>query len=256
MIRFSQQDPKWKNKQLGNGDCTIGSDGCFLTCFSMLLEVEPPTLNDKMVVHGGFLGSNIMAGVVPVMYPKVWNESITWCKDNPAPLDTIDRALTSGMAVIVQVDTSPAPDIQSHWVIITSKVGNDYNMVDPWPVVDIPRATLLGRYGKGRDAKTIITYILVMGGTSSAVEVTGDTQPAPEVSTVDTITVTTDYINLRREPNTNADNEPIGEVLRGMTFKKAGTPLAGTGKVISWQPVIVYVATGVVENGITEEYTE
>jgi hypothetical protein len=98
-----------------------------------------------------------------------------------------------------------------------------------------------------------------------ATDLDGDTQPAPEVSTpeipdnsdtVDSITVTTDYINLRLRPNTNADNEPIGKVLYGMDLTKAGPPLAGTGKVISWQPIIVYVATGVTENGITEEYTE
>ena len=89
-----------------------------------------------------------------------------------------------------------------------------------------------------------------------ATDFDGDAQPAPEVSTADTITVITDTVNLRLRPNTNADNEPIGKVLYGMDLTKAGTPLPGTGKVISWQPVIVYVATGVVDNGITEEYTE
>jgi murein DD-endopeptidase MepM/ murein hydrolase activator NlpD len=95
-----------------------------------------------------------------------------------------------------------------------------------------------------------------------ATDLDGDTQPAvstpeiPDNSAVDSIKVITKNINLRREPNTDSDNPPIGEVLRGMTFKKAGLPLPGTGKVIAWQPIIVYVATGVVDNGITEEYTE
>jgi hypothetical protein len=251
MIRYSQQDPLWKNKQLGTGECTIGSDGCFLTCFAMLLEIEPDEVNDRIKTFGGFSGSLLSAWTIPNAYKQLYIDSQVFCQNNPAPLKTIDNALASGLAVIVQTDTKLDPGIQSHFVILTGKVGNDYSMVDPWPIVDEPPATLLGRYGHGRDAKTVITYILVIGGVSSVVEPVVASVPAP-VST-DHVTVVSDYVSIRKEPNTNGS--PIGKALYGMDFETAGDPLPRTGTVKGWQPVIVYIATGQDDDGDYLEVT-
>jgi hypothetical protein len=227
MIKFSQQDPRWKDKKLGVGDVTIGTDGCFLTCFSDLVGTDPGTLNDQMVVHGGFSGSLIIAAVVPAIYSTIWIESTTFCLNNPAPLDVIDKAFTSGKSVIVGINGN------SHFVILSGKAGNDYNMIDPWPLVDEPPATLLGRYGKGQTAEIVISYILVLGGVVI---------PIPEPAS-DIVTVITDELNLRRAPST--DQSPIGKIYKGQILKKAGASLPGTGIVKRWQPVVVYIGTGV-----------
>jgi len=248
VIRYSQQDPKWKNKLLGNSELTIGDYGCFLTCFSMILEETPDKVNDRVKVFGGFAGALLSAGVVPNAYPQI-SVSQTWCTNNPAPLDIIDNALKNGSPVIVQVDTSPVTGIQSHFVILNKLIGNDYSMVDPWPLVDEPPATLLGRYGNGRDAKTIITYIAVIGGLENtsqdvnSIEI-GENIPstpenAPQSSTEPSggiVTVVTDYINLRRDPSTN--QPPVGKVLYGMDLNT-------TGKVDGkWHEIKLWVNDG------------
>lgn len=242
MKRYSQQDPKWKNKPLGNSTLTIGNYGCFLTCFSMLLEVEPDKVNDRVKIFGGFDDALLIAGVVPNAYPQI-TVTQTWCANNQAPLDVIDKALGNRQPVIVQVDTSPVAGIQSHFVILTGKDGNDYSMVDPWPLVDEPPATLLGRYGKGRDAKTIITYIAVIGGIALDKEQTTEVLPSNEpVISGGVVSVVSDWVSIRHKPTT-VGNEPLGKAYYGMDFEKAGDPLPGTGDVKSWQPVVVYIAT-------------
>ena len=218
MIRYSQQDQRWKNKQLGTGECTIGSDGCFLTCFAMLLEIEPDKVNDRVKVFGGYSGSLLIARTVPNAYKQIYVDSEVFCPNNPAPLKTIDDALANGMAVIVQTDTKLDPGIQSHFVILTGKIGNDYNMADPWPLVDNPPATLLGRYGKGRDAKTIITYILVIGGVSSAVEV-ATAEPDTPINDKQTMTAI-DTPNIRLKPSKSAPD--IGDLKIGQVVELLG----------------------------------
>lgn len=249
MIRYSQQDARWKNKLLGNSDLTIGNYGCFLTCFSMLLEETPDKANDRIKIFGGFIGALLSAGVVPNAYKQI-SVTQTWCTNNPAPLDVIDKALDNRQPVIVQVDTSPVAGIQSHFVILTGKDGNDYSMVDPWPLVDEPPATLLGRYGKGRDAKTIITYIAVIGGIALDNVITGNDDVTGEnippntvpanvglpVASGGIVTVITDYINIRRDPSTN--QPPVGRVLYGMD-------LPTTGRVEgNWHEIKLWVHDG------------
>jgi hypothetical protein len=224
MKHYSQQDPLWRNKQLGEGEFTIGDSGCFLTCFSMLTGIDPATLNDKIKVKGGFQGSLLIAGIVPSVCPSLYIDSTTFCMDNLAPLDVIDNALTSGKSVIVGINKN------SHYVILTGKVGNDYSMVDPWPLVDEPPATLLNRYGNGKKAEVVITYILAIGG----VEVS-DTNTQTDVST-DVVTVITDYINIRLDPSTNRAG--VGRVLYGMDLETCGEPVNG------FYPVKLWVSSG------------
>jgi hypothetical protein len=57
------------------------------------------------------------------------------------------------------------------------------------------------------------------------------------------VTVVTNSVKVRRFPNT--DVLEIGTVYRGAKLQKAGDPLPGTGIVKSWQPVVVYLGTGV-----------
>jgi hypothetical protein len=216
MKHYSQQDPLWRNKQLGDGECTIGDSGCFLTCFSMLTGIDPATLNDKVKVNGGFQGSLLIAGVIPSVCPSLYIDSTTFCMDNLAPLDIIDNAFTSGKSVIVGINGN------SHYVILTGKVGNDYSMVDPWPLVDEPPATLLNRYGDGKKAGVVITYILVLGGAET-----------PEPTTNENIkTVVSDYIHIRLDPSINKPS--VGKVLYGMDLTVIGEKVNGFYPVQFW----------------------
>lgn len=172
MTIYSQQDPKWKNTKLGqdSSETTIGQSGCFLTCFSMILDTPPDVVNQRVKTFGGFVGADICPGVVPNAYKNIYLESTVWCSKTPAPMDLIDKALENDKPVIVQLDTSPAEGIQSHFVILTKKISaNDYEMLDPWPLVDIPRGTVITRYGKDKNGlprkiEEVICYVAVIGG--------------------------------------------------------------------------------------------
>lgn len=58
---YSQKDSRWKNIKLGFGKYTIGSDGCFLTCLSMMVNKAPDVVNEILKKAGAFSGSLIIS---------------------------------------------------------------------------------------------------------------------------------------------------------------------------------------------------
>ncbi len=154
-----QNDPRWKDKKIGTGNhtLTISAVGCMLTSMTMILNYyganeTPASLNDKLVAAGGFNGAWIKSAAAPSYFPQlgVKRQLRVECADpqKPAPLDWIDAGLKAGSLIMVQVDWQPDPDIDSHWVIIHAKQGDDYLIWDPWKNESKPN-TLTGRYGFG-----------------------------------------------------------------------------------------------------------
>ncbi len=164
---LSQQDPQWKNEQLGfDNSITIGTDGCALTSLTMLVNgfgfgETPSTMNQKFKDMGsgvGYMGGLIVWGALTRAFPKIAYQRIILCADQPAPLTDINDSLDSGQPVIVQLDRSPAPGLQSHWVVLYARQGEDYLMLDPWPYPhDSSPVTLTSRYGFNRPVQEIIT---------------------------------------------------------------------------------------------------
>ncbi|MEJ5226223.1 MAG: hypothetical protein WHV44_17305, partial [Anaerolineales bacterium] len=63
-VRYSQQDPRWKDGKLGFSNLTLGTHGCALTAVAMLLrgfgfEIRPDSLNDRLKTVGGFMEAAI-----------------------------------------------------------------------------------------------------------------------------------------------------------------------------------------------------
>jgi hypothetical protein len=181
LVYLSQQDPKWKNDRLGFGDPgdTIGYLGCALTSVAMLLSGHgysetPKTLNQKLKNVNGFVSAAIRWGAVSQVYPKVTVRSSISCTTTPAPLELIDAAIAAGQPAIVQVDRSPAAGIQTHWVVLYGKKGDDYIMLDPWPYQpDITKEDLLmKRYAQGNMLKRAISHVILY-------EVYGSGLPGP-----------------------------------------------------------------------------
>ncbi len=164
---LSQQDPRWKAEQLGfDNTITIGTDGCALTSLTMLVNgygftESPSTINKKLKDMGpgvGYLGGLIVWGSLTNAFPKITYQRIILCTDQPAPMADIDASLAAGQPVVVQVDRSPAAGLQSHWVVLCSKQGSDYLMLDPWPYpTDSQPIALIGRYGFNRPPQEFIT---------------------------------------------------------------------------------------------------
>ena len=170
LVYLSQQDPQWKNDLLGFGDPgdTIGYVGCALTSVAMLLSGHgyaetPRSLNQKLKNVNGFVSAAIRWSAVSQVYPNVALKAFIPCTTSDAPLAQIDASLTAGQPVIVQVDRSPAEGIQTHWVVIYGRKGDDYLMLDPWPYQPgvNKEDLLMNRYAQGRSLKRAISHVIL-----------------------------------------------------------------------------------------------
>lgn len=171
---FSQIDPRWSGARLGlpnaEPDSTIGRYGCTLTCLTMLANragrvLTPDALNAALAALGdgvGFGGAthNLMIFTgLPAVFPEIKYRDRIWQGGIAAGLARIDAALTSGLTVLVQLDSAPNLDgLQEHWVLLHAKQGDDYVIHDPMIHPPAP-GSLLARYGGGtRSAAQIITH--------------------------------------------------------------------------------------------------
>src|SRR5919109_5428180 len=170
LVYLSQQDPTWKSDILGFGDPedTIGYLGCALTSVAMLLSGHgytetPKTLNQKLKNLNGFVSAGIRWGAVSQVYPNVTLKAYIPCSTSDAPLAQIDAAIAAGQPAIVQVDSSPAEGIQTHWVVVYGKKGDDYLMLDPWPYQsDITKEDrLMNRYSRGNPLRRAISHVIL-----------------------------------------------------------------------------------------------
>jgi len=166
---LSQRDPQWINEKLGFDDTvTIGTDGSALVCLSMLVNgygysETPSSMNRKLKDMGsgiGFLGSLIVWPGLTRAYPRVIFHRIVVCRDRPAPLNEINASLDAGQPLLIEIDCSPSPGLQNHWLVLYARQGNDYLMLDPWsqPPDNAP-VTLATRYGLGRAPSEFITTV-------------------------------------------------------------------------------------------------
>jgi len=199
LVYYSQQDPKWKQDILGFGDPgdTIGYVGCALTSVAMLISghgfIETPkTLNQKLKNVNGFASAGIRWGSVSQIYPQINMKSFISCASTDAPLAQIDASIAAGQPVIVMVDSTPAPGLSTHWVVLYAKEGSDYLMLDPWPYqTDVNKKTyLMPRYSQGNPLKRSIMHVIIYeafnasGGiaqpNSSSTTSAGQTQPTTD----------------------------------------------------------------------------
>ena len=211
LIYLSQQDPQWKQDILGFGDPgdTIGYVGCALTATAMLLSGHgyaetPKTLNEKLKHINGFVSAGIMWSAISKLYPDVTLKAFIPCATSDAPLAQIDASLAAGQPAIVQVDSSPASGIQTHWVVIYERKGNDYLMLDPWPYQ--PDAAkedyLMKRYAQGRTLQRAISHVILYEAYGSSGPIATPSSPTttgtpPSAPTTGTTPASGDYARVR-----------------------------------------------------------
>jgi Bacterial SH3 domain/Peptidase_C39 like family len=247
-VYLSQQDPKWKQDILGFGDPedTIGYVGCALTSVAMLLSGHgyaetPKSLNQKLKNVQGFVSAAIRWDSVSQVYPNVRVKSNISCTTTPAPLELIDAALTAGQPAIVQVDSSPADGIQTHWVVVYDKQGDDYLMLDPWPYQpDMTKEDLLmKRYARGNPLKRAISHVILYevfgagpAGTTSTPS-TPTTTPVPTSEVPALVARVKDSVTWGLNVRSSIDTSSMANVL---AVVPAGTQLIlleldGTSKI-------------------------
>jgi hypothetical protein len=212
---LSQRDPRWSEIKLGfSTSLTIGTEGCALTCLAMMATgygypETPETLNKKLIALGsgnGYIGPLMVWGGLTRLYPKIGIKEVYACSEvKPVPLKRIDALLANGQTVLVECDRSLATGEQSHWVLLTKKVGEDYAMLDPYAYpVDSTEILLTNRYGYGRPIQQVITAVAFYecwenGGNASTTPITF--QPGLFVRVLPSVT---SGLRIRVQPNTTA----------------------------------------------------
>ena len=132
-----QNDEAWKNTPLGFSSETIGSWGCLLTSVTMMLNgigysETPDSVNNKMKAAGGFQGALFIPSVLPYVWANCAYRDMQPCESVPAPIPLIDDAVAQGKPVILQVDWNKQAGIQTHFVLVKEKKGDDYVLYDPY----------------------------------------------------------------------------------------------------------------------------
>ena len=133
-----QNDEKWKDVKLGSSSETIGGWGCLLTSVAMMLNgighsETPVTVNEKLKRRNGFLnGSLLIPAVLPHEWPNCSFRGVQDCSSYTAPLADIDAAVAAGKPVILQVDWDKKAGVQTHFVLVKERRGNDYVIYDPY----------------------------------------------------------------------------------------------------------------------------
>lgn len=205
-----QNDPKWKNVKLGNHNQeTIGSWGCLMTSMTMVangygFDETPETINEKMKSAGGFQGALIIPAVLPSVCSGLIYRGYQPCEDSPAPIAQIDAAIAAGKPVIAQVDWSPKAGLQTHWIVLYDKDGDDYYMKDPYRYSgDSPdkKMKVLDRYNNsGKDIAKALTGVIWIEGSTPP-------QPKPRVplpSDSFTVYAAVDGLAFRSDPSVAA----------------------------------------------------
>ena len=168
-----RSDKRWAEKNLGTSSVKIKDAGCVL-CSCVIIcrfyghDIWPDWLNDQMVKVNGFYSQNLWQWhKLTDIFPDIKVHKLIDCYTVPAPLNEIDKRLDEGHPVIVCVDFDPKPGVQTHYVVIFGKEGDDYYLADPW-FNDV--ALFKGRYGD--PAKAIYAIRMYDGPLSPA--------PAPD----------------------------------------------------------------------------
>jgi hypothetical protein len=204
-----QNDEKWQNVRLGNSSITIGKWGCLLTSVTMMLngighKETPQTVNEKMKAVGGFDGPLFIPSFLPYVWANCGWRDMQDCKNYPAPIAEIDAAIAAGKPVILQVDWSKEADVQTHFVLIKEKKGDDYVIYDPFKYGgDAPgkEVLLTKRYKyNGARLETEISAVLWFNSFGTAAEPPKvDKVPVPAEKYV--LYASEDDLALRAEPS-------------------------------------------------------
>ncbi len=240
LVYLSQQDPQWKNDLLGFGDPgdTLGMYGCALTSVAMLLSGHgysetPKTLNEKLKAANGFVSSGIRWDVVSKVHPQITLKEQVACENTDAPLAKIDAALAAGQPVVVRVDSSPAPGLQWHYVMVYARKGNDYLMLDPYPYQPgtAKEDLLMARYSRGNPLQRSIQQILIYQCSTAGGVISTPAAPAPTTTT---------------PPSTPTTGTPAGTGPRARVMKEVtwGLNIRSSTDTSSMANLVVNVSAG------------
>jgi len=197
---FSQHDSRWKNEQMGSSSCTIGTCGCAMTDVAMILrhagsDADPKKLNAWLGLHGGYTASGAIYWDTADDYDGSGGVLYRGSNDVTDNWSELSSQLTQGRLVIVKVDAySSQAGIQSHWVLVTEKIGSSitapssYLINDPDNVSYISK-TLAHYYNTYHTGATFFAMRYYSGPFNSVAPPSPPTHVSPvNGSSIDTLT--------------------------------------------------------------------
>lgn len=120
MTPYSQRDVRWKDKKINGTQHTIGTDGCYITCLGMAVDLTPDVVEERI----GFTGAQINYQDLDKIGLELVEKSNTY--DNAKVTQYI---ADYGFCVVrVDWDGSPKSPGDTHFVLF---IGNK-RMIDPW----------------------------------------------------------------------------------------------------------------------------
>lgn len=135
-MSYSQNDPRWKNIQLGTSEYTIGQAGCYLTSLCETAkklghDITPDWLNATLLTMGGdgFVQGGLIArdDILHLLFPDIiYLGSESWF-GNTTNLSFFDDNYT-----IVEIDSSPAKGVQTHFMPVIERQGDALLVDDSW----------------------------------------------------------------------------------------------------------------------------
>lgn len=119
-ILLSQNNPKWKNKQLGTSKLSIGQAGCTISCIAMKFNTTPDHVNERINVVDGYLNENLIIWKkLEAALPGVIFKYKYASYDNDL--------VKANIPCLVEVDGTPIGGAR-HWVLFIG----DHKIYDPW----------------------------------------------------------------------------------------------------------------------------
>lgn len=239
LVRYSQQDPRWKDYTLGSGPGTVEQIGSALTCLAMYssgwgFTETPGTLSRRLKNAGGFDGQQLLWGSLNKLHSSLRFGGLTQCASTPAPLRRLEVAMDNGQPVMVEVDFSPVVGLQTHWVLLYGRKGDDFLMLDPWPLpVEQDEATLMSRYSQGAPLDRAIKAVAWWQGTEASPE--GEQALASTDLYVQPLATITAGLRLHSQPS--ADSAAIYAEMPGVRLNVTETKalaLAKLGRQGEW----------------------
>lgn len=140
-VSFSQLD--YPKVQLGSGNYTIGSSGCFLTSLAMAscmlhgrTDLDPVTANNRVAARGGFSGSGLrLEKAAPALGLVVKYRSELSDRNRASMNARLNNDLVAKRPVVVGLDLWPGSSSgesdADHFVLIYGRSGDRYVAADP-----------------------------------------------------------------------------------------------------------------------------
>jgi hypothetical protein len=141
---YRQNDPKWKDIEIGASKRKMGSTGCLISCVATAISelsssVTPEGFNTKLTEVDGFQGADLIWYKINEAYPDI-NYRYSRIFSNK----TIESDLEKGLLPIVNVRYKKTG--VTHWVLIVGAKDGEFIICDP--LDDGFSSRLLSEHGK------------------------------------------------------------------------------------------------------------